>query len=70
MIDLIAILVWALCKGQQIITELCGYFFILLVMFSICGMGVTTSGLLWMAVLAVALFALNRTLIHWTEMEG
>ena len=70
MIDLIAIIVWALCKAQQITSELFGYWFIILIWFSVCGLGVTTSGLWWMAALSVALFALNRTLIRWTEMEG
>ena len=69
MIDLIAIFVWALCKGQQITTELFGYYCIILVVLTVCGLGITDSALIWVFVLAVALMALNRTLIRWTEME-
>ncbi len=67
--DLIAIIVYAICKAQLLTAELFGYWFIILIWLSVCGLGVTTSGLIWITVLAVALFALNHTLIRWTETE-
>lgn len=69
MADLIAIIVYAICKALLLTAELFGYWFIILIGLSVCGLGVTESGLIWMAVLAIALFALNRTLIRLTGME-
>lgn len=66
---MIVVFVWALCKAVQVVAELFGYWFLIQVMFAVCGLGVTESGLIWVTVLAVALFALNRTLVLWTEME-
>lgn len=66
---LIKIIIYAACKVQQLIAELVGYWFTILVCLAVSGLGVTKTGLVWVAVLAGALAALNRTLARLAEIK-